>query len=78
MKIVNNMILLKAMAKRGLIKFHADTGKKGINAMGKPFTFYYVDGRGNLPTTFKYGRPEKTYQLQYIEGCFCPFVVEIS
>lgn len=73
-KTVKNLNTLKAMQKRGLIKFCDQTGEKitGLYT-NKLFTCYYIDEATNPYFTYK----DKEYKEQYFDGCFMPFVVEI-
>ncbi len=75
---VNNMNVLKAMQKAGLITFCKDTGKKvGMLFSHKKHTAYYIDEfKGIAGTVFTYNK--KNYQVKYFDGCFHPFVVEIK
>jgi hypothetical protein len=74
-KVVDNISVLKGMEKKGLIKFHPQTGTKIIGLYSnKKFTCYYIDeavGRSR----FTYN--DKEYIVKYVDGCFCPFVFEI-
>jgi len=74
MKIVKDIRTLKAMAKAGLIIFHEDTGKKVGTLFGPDSKAYYVGYNPGTSSTFEY--KGKKYQLEYFDGCFCPFVVE--
>jgi len=71
-KIVRDMRILKALQKRGFVKFCTDTGTK-INSLytNISHTCYYVY---EAKLHFKYNN--KNYGEMYIDGCFFPFVVE--
>lgn len=74
MEIVKNMNTLKAMAKKGLIELHAQTGSKiqGLYSRNS-FTCYYVwDGK------YKFEFKGQNYGIKYFDGCFCPYVVRLS
>lgn len=75
MKIVKNMNTLKAMRKRGLISFCNDTGKKitGLYSNNK-HTCYYVDDSASGFNQFEYNN--KQYKLEYLSGCFYPYIIE--
>jgi hypothetical protein len=89
--VVPDVRTLKAMAKAGLIKLHADTGKKVRHWTGRMVTAFYVDGIGSgEPFVYK-GRHYRRkyfdepfvykgrhYRLKYFDGCFSPFVVDID
>ena len=77
MEIVRSIATLKAMAKKGLIKLHNQTGTKikGLYG-GKSFTCTYIDDRGEgVPFTFEFKGAH--YQVKYFDGCFCPYVVQV-
>lgn len=78
MRIVTNIATLKAMAKRGLIKLHAQTGSKiaGLNSREKFTCTYVVDygPKGSSGFTYQGCR----YKLTYIPGCFCLYVEQIG
>lgn len=73
---VSHIPTLKAMAKAGVIKLHEQTGTK-ITGLYSPkkFTCCYIDdyiGR----STFEFGG--NIYRVEYVSGCFCPYVFKIS
>ena len=70
MKIVNSMILLKAMANYHHIVLDDDTGKTVKHWTGHKTKAYYV---ASGEREFKY--KGKTYGVRYFDGCFKPFVV---
>jgi|CXWL01.1.fsa_nt_gi hypothetical protein len=75
MKVIQDMTVLKAMQRRGLIRFHEDTGKLvGQLFSNRKAKAYYIDGGPR--TVFDYD--DSRYQIKYFDGCFCPFVVEIG
>lgn len=69
--------VLRKMAKAGLIKLHADTGKKVGHWTGATTTAYYIDDacEGVTQPFFFEGL---SYRLKYFDGCFNPFVVCIE
>ena len=68
MNIVQFMPTLNGMQKKGLIKFAPETGCK----IGKR-TIYYVDEVcDGVPNIF--GFNGHNYCLQYVSGCFYPYV----
>jgi len=71
MTIIKNLGLLRAMANAGRIILHADTGRKLLNAAGIPVTIYYIYGG-----TTKFMHKGKKYRIQYVDGCFYPYVHE--
>ena len=74
MRTVTNMNTLKAMRKRGLVKFCGDTGSKITGLYGgRSFICYYVDG-ANINFTYKGG----VYTQKYFDGCFFPYVVQVK
>jgi hypothetical protein len=74
METVKNMRTLKAMAKRGLIELHSDTGTKLKNWFGGGYhtCFYVSDGQ----CRFEFNGQK--YGVKYFDGCFNPFVVKFS
>ena len=77
MEILEDIPTLKAMAKKGYIKLHNQTGKKirGLYS-SKTFICTYISGLGegvSSPFQFK----GVHYQVKYFDGCFCPYVVQI-
>lgn len=75
--VVPGVETLKAMARAGLIKLHADTGKKVRHWSGQITTAYYIDDVcAGVCRPFKFLGRE--YTLKYFDGCFCPFVVDID
>lgn len=71
-KVVKNLNTLKAMQKRGLVKFCSETGEK-IHGLYDHHLFicYYID---EAPINFVYNG--KNYGQKYFSGCFFPYVVE--
>lgn len=74
MKVINNVPLLRAMAKEGCITLHPDTGQKVRHWTGQLVTATYVRGSSNSKFTYN----GKKYCLKYFDGCFCPFVVLVE
>lgn len=77
MEIVQSIATLNAMAKKGLIKLHNQTGTKikGLYG-GKSFTCCYIDDKcDGIPSTFMFRGA--WYTIEYRSGCFCPYVVSI-
>ena len=71
---VRNIRTLKAMANRGLITLHPQTGTKIFGLYGgKSFTCYYVD---DAPSRFIY--KGATYGAKYFPGCFFPYIIFIN
>ena len=71
--IVNNLNTLKAMEKKGFIKFCDQTGEKITTLYSnKTMVCYYID-EGDSSFTYK----GKKYGVKYLDGCFYPFVVEL-
>lgn len=66
--------VLRKMAKAGLIKPHADTGKKVGHWTGTEVTAYYIDDVcEGVKQPFEF--EGRHYRLKYFDGCFNPFVV---
>ena len=89
MKVITNMNSLKAMQRRGLIKFDRATGEVVRHWTGRPVKACYVSDYGNnaeyprqrtyvsgAGSCFEY--KGNYYTLKYFDGCFCPFVVMIN
>ena len=74
METVKNFNTLKAMAKRGLIELHSDTGTKLKNWFGGGFhvCHYVNDGK------YRFEYKGQNYAVKYFDGCFCPFVVKLN
>lgn len=74
-KMVRNMNTLKMLEKANLIKFHYQTGTK-ISGLydNKLFTCYYIDSSTSTRFTYK----NKSYEVKYLSGCFCPYVFLIN
>ncbi len=75
--VVPGLGTLKAMERAGLIRFHADTGKKVRHWLGPETTALYVDGvcEGvKRPFTYKGRR----YDLKLFDGCWSLFVCDID
>jgi len=71
MKIIKNLKILKAMAKKKLIVLHKDTGKI-VRWQGMKVRANYIqDGKSK----FKYNG--KDFATTYISGSFYPYVVKI-
>jgi hypothetical protein len=77
---VQDMRVLNAMAKRGLITLHNQTGTKITTLYGsEKFTCYYVDDIGpNAESSYDFIYKNKRYKIEYVSGCFCPYVREIE
>ncbi len=72
MNFVKNMATLKGMQKKGLIKFTEQTGCK-INK----HTIYYVDDLcEGVSSVFEYNGNK--FCLEYVSGCFYPYVMYYS
>jgi hypothetical protein len=71
--VMGHVTVLKAMAKAGHIRLHDDTGQKVRHWTGQTLKAVYVDSipKGQ-PRQFKF--EGQTWELQYVDGCFCPFV----
>jgi hypothetical protein len=74
--VVPDLASLKAMARAGLIRLHADTGQKVRHWTGRMVTAFYVDGTGSGDEPFVY--KGRHYRLKYFDGCFSPFVVDMD
>jgi len=74
--VVPDLDTLKAMARAGLIKPHADTGRRVRHWTGQIVTACYVDGIGSSLEPFVY--KGRHYRLKYYDGCFSPFVVDMD
>jgi len=73
-ELVQDMRVLKAMERQGLIKFCNQTGCKieGLYTH-KKFTCYYIDEAKEK--LFEY-KGEK-YMEKYFDGCFYPYIIKI-
>jgi hypothetical protein len=77
---VQDMRTLKALERRGLIVFHSQTGSKitGLYSHDK-FTCYYIDGIGpNAESSYDFVYNNRRFKIEYVSGCFCPYVKEIE
>jgi len=76
LSVVDSIPTLKAMAKKGLITLHEQTGKKITGLYGdESFTCYYVeDGKH----TFQFGAWNHIYIRKYVDGCFCPYIFRVT
>lgn len=72
--VVPTVRILQKMADAGLIKLHADTGKKVGHWTGATTTAYYIDDVcEGVKQPFEFEGWH--YRLKYFDGCFMPFVV---
>lgn len=84
MQIIQDMKLLREMAKAGHIVLHEDTGKKVRHWTGQMVTAYYIDGvMTNSSWKFRFRHltirgKGVDYAIKYFDGCFCPFVVMLD
>lgn len=77
--IVSNLRTLKAMARKGHIKLHEETGQKVRHWTGRTVTACYVDGKETGDRWYEPFEYKGTkYRLQYFDGCFCPFVCTVD
>ena len=73
MNIVKNINTLKAMKKRGFVKFCDQTGEKITGLYdNRKFTCYYIY---EAKLSFEY--KGKKYGQKYFDGCFYPFIIEL-
>jgi len=76
LEIVRNMNTLKAMKKRGLIKFDAQTGTKVTSLYDRrEHTCYYIWDYGDKGSRFIYKGNE--YLVKYVDGSFKPYVFKV-
>jgi len=72
--IITDIPTLRAMARQSGLVLHEDTGKKVRHWTGQMVTACYVSGDGPQTITWQ----GKQYRLEYFDGCFRPFVVEVG
>lgn len=73
MNIVKDIRLLRRMEKAGLIELHPQTGKT-VSHYGLKCTAWYI--RNHEKDHFEY--KGKKYEIQFMSGCFYPYVVEVE
>jgi len=71
---------LKAMERRGLVKFARGTGCVVNHWTGIPVKATYVDDYGdNVKHSHRgFEYKGKMFKVKYFDGCFNPFVVEVG
>lgn len=75
--VVAKLAVLRAMARAGLIKLHPHTGRKVRHWSGQTVTAHYVDDTcPGVGRRFEF--QGRQYQLKYLEGCFFPFIFDVS
>lgn len=73
MKIVHDLRVIKAMAKKGLVELSQDTGEKVRHWTGRTVKAVYISSG---PYEFEY--KSKRYGVRFFDGCFNPFVVDLE
>lgn len=71
--ILKNLNTLKALEKRKFITLHSHTGQK-VWWNGQSFKTYYIEDYSQR--TFSYNN--RNFECKYVDGCFYPFVFEIT
>lgn len=71
MNIIDNPKVLKRLNNEGLIEWPIT--RHGVKPNGKPFS--YVDEVEKVGMSFQCSKGNK-YRLQYLSGCFFPYVTQ--
>lgn len=74
-KVVKSIGMLRTMSSLGIIKLHPHTGNV-VQWWGRDVRAWYVDDCGKLGSHFTYRH--RQFCVEYVDGCFYPFVFEIK
>lgn len=70
---IRDLSTLKKLEKAGYITLHHHTGKT-VNGLFGPVKAWYI--QDNTASSFEHDN--RKFEIEYVDGCFYPFVFEIS